>query len=88
MVSSSEDTSNSEFKFDGEVFCFSGFRDGGLERHITDHGGVVCNTGITKKTTILLIAEFSGSKYDKAVSNKIHIENVHQFKLKNNLSNS
>lgn len=59
-----KDQSASGNKLAGEKICMTGFRDGVMERFIEDNGGDV-QSGVSAKTTILVVAELSNSPSGK-----------------------
>lgn len=65
----------------GLQVCFTGIRDSSLEEAIQSNGGKVVS-GISKKTTHLIVAEKSSqsSKAIKAIQNNIPIMTIEEFK--------
>lgn len=68
-------------KYAGMSVCFSGVRDAKLEREITEGGGNVVS-GVSKKTTHLIVADVNGSssKISKARQFGIPIVTISDFK--------
>lgn len=70
-VSIKTENNNIENTLNGQIFCFSGFRDKDLEQSIKNKGGKT-STSITSKTTLLIVKTYSNSqKIIKA--NKLNI---------------
>ncbi len=67
--------------FTNEFVVFTGFRDGNLEQFIESNGGVM-QSGVSKKTTLLLMADVSenSGKAKKARELGIKIQSVDDFR--------
>ena len=73
-------TLSTEGRFNGMVFCMTGFRDKEMVDKITSLGGIV-NDGVTKETTCLIVKDITSnsSKVQKALKNGITIIDREMF---------
>lgn len=77
---------NPNGKCSGMKVCFTGIRDKELEMLITSEGGEIVS-GVSKKTTHLLVADLlsSSSKMTKAMDLGIEINTINMFRQNNKL---
>lgn len=74
------DEKKSEGKFEGMVFCMTGFRDKEMSEKIVELGGVVSD-GVTKATTCVIVKDITSnsSKVQKALKNGVSIIDKETF---------